>query len=166
MPERRGSFKYSQWEFAKDARPAFDAPVLAALVFSVKTFAAAMLALYISFWLGLDEPYWALLTVFIVAQPDSGLVLAKGFYRLLGTAAGILVTTALVFALSQYGELFIASIAAFASYGFQLAGYTTAIVGLPAALNPHGAYSLIVARTTEITLGIGCAVLAGLRNPG
>ena len=174
VPERRGSFKNSQWEFAKDARPAFDAPVLAALVFSVKTFAAAMLALYISFWLGLDEPYWALLTVFIVAQPDSGLVLAKGFYRLLGTAAGILVTTALVFALSQYGELFIASIAAwigvcsfaargtrnFASYGFQLAGYTTAIVGLPAALNPHGAYSLIVARTTEITLGIGCAVLA------
>lgn len=172
-PERRGRLENSRWDVARDAKPAFHAPVLAALVFSVKTFVAAMLALYISFWLGLDEPYWALLTVFIVAQPDSGLVLAKGAYRLLGTAAGILVTTALVLAFSQYGELFIASIAAwigvcsfaargtrnFASYGFQLAGYTTAIVGLPAALNPHGAYSLIVARSTEITLGIGCAAL-------
>ncbi|MGO9360996.1 MAG: FUSC family protein [Xanthobacteraceae bacterium] len=171
--ERRPSLERSPQDFAKGAKPAFDAPVLAALVFSVKTFAAAMLALYISFWLGLDEPYWALLTVFIVAQPDSGLVLAKGFYRLLGTAAGILVSTALVFAFAQYGEFFVASIAAwigvcsfaargtrnFASYGFQLAGYTAAIVGIPAALNPHGAYTVIVARSTEITLGIGCAAL-------
>ncbi len=158
----------------KSAKPIFGGPIFAALVFSVKTFGAAVLALFISFWLGLDEPYWALLTVFIVAQPDSGLVLAKGFYRLLGTAAGILITTALVFGLAQYGELFIASLALwigvcsfaargtrnFASYGFQLAGYTAAIVGLPAALNTSGAYTLIVARSTEITLGIVCAGLA------
>ena len=171
--ERRRSLETSPRDPAKGAKPAFDAPVLAALVFSVKTFVAAMLALCISFWLGLDEPYWALLTVFIVAQPDSGLVLAKGFYRLLGTTAGILATTALVFAFAQYGELFIASIAAwigvcsfaargarnFASYGFQLAGYIAAIVRIPAALNPHGAYTVIVARCTEITLGIGCAAL-------
>ena len=67
---------------------------LVALMFAVKTFAAALLALFISFWLALDEPYWALLTVFVVSQPDSGLVLAKGFYRLLGTAAGLLITVA------------------------------------------------------------------------
>ena len=158
---------------AKSAPPAAGGSVFAALVFSAKTFAAALVALFISFWLGLDEPYWALLTVFIVAQPDSGLVLAKGFYRLLGTAAGIVVTTALVFACAQYGELFIASLAVwvgvcsfaargtrnYASYGFQLAGYTAAIVGLPAALNTSGAYTLIVARSTEITLGIVCAGL-------
>ena len=42
-------------------------------------------------------------TVFVVAQPDSSLVLAKSFYRLLGTAVGILATTALVFGLAQYG---------------------------------------------------------------
>ena len=48
----------------------------------------------------------------VVAQPDSGLVFAKGFYRLLGTAVEILVTTALVFGLAEYGELFIASLAA------------------------------------------------------
>ena len=146
---------------------------LGALMFAVKTYLAALLALFISFWLTLDEPYWALLTVFVVAQPDSGLVLAKGFYRILGTAAGVLMTVALVFAFAQYGELFIASLAVwiglcnfaaravrnFASYGFQLAGYTVAIIGIPAALSPNEAYPIILARATEILLGIGCMAL-------
>ena len=79
-------------------------------------------------------------------------------------------TTTLVFGLAQYGELFIAALAAwigvcafaarakrnFFSYGFQLAGYTAAIVGVPAALNTGGAYTIITARATEIMLGIGC----------
>jgi uncharacterized membrane protein YccC len=47
----------------------------------------------------------------------------------------------------------------FASYCFQLAGYTVAIVGIPAALQPDGAYPLVVARFTEIVLGIICAAL-------
>src|SRR5260370_11746005 len=73
---------------AKSATPASDGAILSAVIFSGKTFAAALLALFMSFWLGLDEPYWALLTVFVVAQPDSGLVLPKGFYRLLAPAVG------------------------------------------------------------------------------
>ena len=81
------------------------------LTFAVKTFAASLLALYIAFWAGLDDPRWAFLTVFVVSQPDSGLVLAKGFYRILGTIAGVLVTIALVFGLAQYGELFVAALA-------------------------------------------------------
>jgi uncharacterized membrane protein YccC len=143
------------------------------LVFAVKTFAASLLALYIAFWAGLDDPRWSFLTVYIVSQPDSGLVLAKGFYRVLGTIAGMLVVIALVFGLAQYGELFVAALAVwicfcnfaaravrnFASYGFQLAGYTVAIVGIPAALAPTGAYPLVVARCTEILLGIVCAAL-------
>jgi uncharacterized membrane protein YccC len=168
-------------DFAKGAMPTFDRQVFGAVIFSAKTFAAALIALFISFWLALDEPYWAIMTVFIVAQPDSGLVLAKGFYRLLGTAVGLLVTTALVFGLAQYGELFIAALAAwiglcsfaargrrgFASYSFQLAGYTAAIVGIPAALNTDGAYTVIVARATKITLGIVCmGVTSHLIFPG
>jgi uncharacterized membrane protein YccC len=147
--------------------------VVVGLVFAFKTYAAAMLALFISFWAALDEPRWAFLTVFIVSQPDSGFVLAKSFYRILGTIAGVIVSTAFVFGLSQYGELFLASLAAwiaaccfasraarnFACYAFQLAGYTVAIVGLPAALNRPGAYDLIVARWTEILVGIACAAL-------
>src|SRR5712664_4024427 len=140
------------------------------LTFAVKTFAASLLALYIAFWAGLDDPRWAFLTVFVVSQPDSGLVLAKGFYRVLGTIAGGLVAIALVFGLAQYGELFVAALGVwicfcnfaaraarnFASYGFQLAGYTVAIIGIPAALEPTAAYDLMVARFSEILLGIIC----------
>src|SRR6202040_598839 len=143
------------------------------LIFAVKTFAASLLALYIAFGAGLDDPRWSFLAVFVVSQPDSGLVLAKSFYRILGTIAGLLVAIALVFGLAQYGELFVAAVAVwmcfcnmaaravrnFASYGFQLAGSTVAIVGIPAALNPSGAYDLVVARSTEILLGIICAAL-------
>jgi uncharacterized membrane protein YccC len=155
-------------------KPAWlDHETVVGLDFAVKTFAASLLALYIAFWAGLDDPRWAFLTVYVVSQPDSGLVLAKSFYRILGTVAGILVAIALVFGLAQYGELFVAALAVwicfcnfaaravrnFASYGFQLAGYTVAIIGIPAALEPTGAYPLVVARVTEILLGIACAAL-------
>src|SRR3954471_21321148 len=150
-----------------------DHPTAVGVVFAVKTFAASLLALYLAFWAGLDDPRWSFLTVFVVSQPDSGLVLAKSFYRLLGTIGGILVATAMVFGLAQHGELFVAAVAVwicfcnfaaravrnFASYGFQLAGYTVAIVGIPAALEPAAAYPLVVGRFTEIILGIICAAL-------
>ena len=164
LPLRNWLLKKPDW---------LDHQTAVALTFAVKTFAASLLALYIAFWAGLDDPRWSFLTVFVVSQPDSGLVLAKSFYRILGTIAGVLVTIALVFGLAQYGELFVAAIAVwicfcnfaaravrnFASYGFQLAGYTVAIVGIPAALEPTGAYPLVVARFTEILLGIICAAL-------
>ena len=164
VPLRSGLFKKPEW---------LDHQTAIGLTFAVKTFAASLLALYIAFWAGLDDPRWAFLTVFVVSQPDSGLVLAKGFYRILGTIAGLLVSIALVFGLAQYGELFVAALAVwicfcnfaaravrnFASYGFQLAGYTVAIVGIPAALNASGAYPLVVGRFTEIMLGIICAAL-------
>src|SRR6266404_2460465 len=159
------------WLFKKPAW--LDHQTAVGLTFAVKTFAASLLALYIAFWAGLDDPRWSFLTVYVVSQPDSGLVLAKSFYRILGTIAGVLVAIALVFGLAQYGELFVAALAGwicscnfaaravrnFASYGFQLAGYTVAIIGIPAALEPTGAYPLVVARCTEILLGIICAAL-------
>ena len=164
MPLRGWFFKKPDW---------LDHQTAAGLTFAAKTFAASLLALYIAFWAGLDDPRWSFLTVYIVSQPDSGLVLAKGFYRILGTMAGLIVSIALVFGLAQYGELFVAATAAwvcfcnfaaravrnFASYGFQLAGYTVAIIGIPAALEPAAAYPLVVARFTEILLGIICAAL-------
>jgi len=164
MPLRGWLLKKPDW---------LDHQTAVGLTFAVKTFAASLLALYIAFWAGLDDPRWSFLTVFVVSQPDSGLVLAKSFYRILGTIAGLLVAIALVFGLAQYGELFVAAVAVwicfcnfaaravrnFASYGFQLAGYTVAIVGIPAALAPTGAYDLLVARCTEILLGIICATL-------
>ncbi len=41
-------------------------------VFSLKTFVAAMLALYIAFRLDLSQPSWSVTTVYIVSQPFAG----------------------------------------------------------------------------------------------
>jgi len=103
------SLSWRAWLLKKPAW--LDHQTAVALSFAVKTFAASLLALYIAFWAGLDDPRWSFLTVFVVSQPDSGLVLAKSFYRILGTIAGVLVTIALVFGLAQYGELFVAAVA-------------------------------------------------------
>ncbi|MFT6600793.1 MAG: putative membrane protein YccC [Alloalcanivorax sp.] len=141
--------------------------------FTFRTFSAGMLALYIALALGLDEPKWALMTVYIVAQPLGGMVLAKGIYRLLGTLAGAAMAVLLVATLAQLHTLFFLALAVwlglctlcasllrnFRSYAFVLAGYSALIVGVPAVLQPDQAFTMAVARVTEIGLGILCVSL-------
>jgi len=55
-------------------------------IFAAKTTASGLIALLVAFTFNLDEPCWAPLTVFIVSQPmQSGQVLARGLYRIIGT---------------------------------------------------------------------------------
>ena len=70
VPVREWLLKRPDW---------LDHETVSALVFAAKTFGASLLALYIAFWAGLDTPRWAFLTVYVVSQPESGLVLAKSF---------------------------------------------------------------------------------------
>ena len=137
-------------------------------IFAAKTTVSALLALLIAFTFNLDEPKWALITVFIVAQPQSGLVLAKSFYRVIGTLVGAAVALSLVSLFDQEQVLFLGALALwmglctfasrhaknFAAYGFVLSGYTAAIVGVPAALHPETAFYIAIARVTEVGLGI------------
>jgi uncharacterized membrane protein YccC len=46
-------------------------------VFSLRTFGAAMLAVYVAFQIPLPQPTLAMLTVYIVFQPLAGMVLSK-----------------------------------------------------------------------------------------
>ncbi|MBW4964690.1 FUSC family protein, partial [Sulfitobacter sp. CW3] len=55
------------------------------LLFASRNIIAGGVALYLAFCFDLQQPQWALTTVFIVGQSTSGMVLAKGAYRLLGT---------------------------------------------------------------------------------
>src|ERR1700736_3542651 len=76
-----------------------DQPFLARhadIVFALKTFAAAMLALIIAVWLDLPRPYWAMTTVYITSQPLAGATSSKAFYRVLGTAIGASAAVAIV----------------------------------------------------------------------
>jgi uncharacterized membrane protein YccC len=138
------------------------------MIFAAKTTASGLIALLIAFTFNLDQPQWALLTVFIVSQPQSGLVLAKSFYRVIGTLIGAAVALLLVALFAQERVLFLAVLALwigictfgsqyarnFAAYSFVLSGYTAAIVGIPAALEATNAFYIATARVTEICLGI------------
>src|SRR5260370_6264249 len=66
------------------------------VVFSLKTFAAAMLALVIAIGMDLPRPYWAMATVYVTSQPLAGATSSKAFYRLLGTVIGASATVAIV----------------------------------------------------------------------
>jgi len=48
-------------------------------IFAAKTTASGLLALLVAFTFNLDQPKWALLTVFIVAQPQSFVMQDYGF---------------------------------------------------------------------------------------
>src|SRR5262245_2198831 len=138
------------------------------MIFAAKTTASALIALLVAFTFNLDQPQWALLTVFIIAQPQSGLVLAKSFYRIIGTFLGAAVALLLVALFAQERVLFLGALALwiglctfgsqyarnFASYSFVLSGYTVAIVGIPGALAAENAFYVATARVTEICLGI------------
>jgi uncharacterized membrane protein YccC len=132
---------------------------------------AAFLALGIAMKLDLPQPRTAMTTVFILMTQQSGRVLAKSFYRMCGTLVGLVVMLVLISLFSQQPELFIVSTAIwvgictagsarnrnFRSYGFVLAGYTAALIGIPASQNPDGAYMSALTRVAEITLGIVCS---------
>jgi uncharacterized membrane protein YccC len=139
------------------------------MIFAAKTTASGFIALLIAFTFNLDQPQWALLTVFIVSQvQQSGPVLAKSFYRVVGTLIGAAVALFLVALFAQERVLFLSALALwiglctfgsqfarnFAAYAFVLSGYTAAIVGIPGALNANSAFYFASARVTEICLGI------------
>src|SRR6185312_928648 len=82
------------------------------LVFAAKTTASGLLALLVAFTFNLDQPYWALLTVFIVSQPQqSGQVLAKSVYRVIGTLIGATVALLFVALFAQERVLFLGALA-------------------------------------------------------
>lgn len=155
----------------RDAFSAWFAEDLPNWVFAAKTTLAGLLALWISFRLDFAQPQWALMTVYIVARKESGLVMTKSFFRIAGTIVGCGMSLLLAAWFSQSAELFLLALAAwiglcvalaaryrnFQSYGFMLAGYTAAIVGFGAAASPAHAFDIAQARVSEVVLGILCA---------
>ncbi|PPT74048.1 multidrug transporter [Xanthomonas arboricola pv. populi] len=144
-----------------------------AWLFSAKTFAASIAALYVGLAGNLSRPYWAMATVYIVSQPLLGPTRAKGVYRVLGTLLAGAATLVMLPNLVETPLLLSAAMALWLSaclflallnrgprgYAFLLAGYTTAFIGFPAVTAPEGIFDTVVARSEEIILGTVMAVL-------
>jgi uncharacterized membrane protein YccC len=152
-----------------------------ALLFGLRLWASVCLALYVAFWLELDNPQWAGTTAAIVCQPHLGASLRKGWYRMIGTVVGAVAIVVMTACFPQNRTAFFVSLALwgaacalvatllrnFSAYAAALAGYTAAIIandqlGAVGGLNGE-AFMLAVFRASEICIGIVCAgiVLAG-----
>src|SRR5438477_2104790 len=147
------------------------------LLFGLRLWASVCLALYVAFWLELDNPQWAGTTAAIVCQPHLGASLRKGWFRMIGAVAIVVMTacfpqnrTAFFVSLALWGAacaLVATLLRNFSAYAAALAGYTAAIIandqlGALGGLNGQ-AFMLAVFRASEICIGIVCAgiVLAG-----
>src|SRR5271168_147981 len=148
----------------------------ASIIFSLRTFAAAMLALYVSYHLDLSRPTWAFITTYIVANPLRGAGRSKGLYRICGTVCGAVFTVLAVPNLVDAPELFVCAIALWVAgclylsnldstpraYAFLLAGYTAALIGFPSVNSPQTIFDTALSRTEEIGIAILCIELMGL----
>jgi uncharacterized membrane protein YccC len=151
------------------------APSVPRLLYGVRLWVAVCLALWTAFYLELDNPSWAGTSAALVCQPVLGASLRKGWFRMVGTVIGAIAIVVLTACFPQSRVGFLIALAAwgavcalvatmlrnFASYAAALAGYTAAIVaadelGLVGGTNGQ-AFTLAVARASEICIGIVCA---------
>lgn len=137
----------------------------------VKTVIAALMALGIAMRFELPSPRTAMTTVFVLMQPMSGMVLAKSFYRVLGTALGLIAAIVIAAIFPQTSELYLAAITIwtgyctaaavrqrhFKWYAFVLAGYTAVLIAIPTVDAPNDVYMSALTRVAEVTIGILCS---------
>jgi uncharacterized membrane protein YccC len=145
--------------------------------YGLRLWIAVCLALYIAFWLELDNAYWAGTSAAIVCQPSVGASLRRGAARMVGTVVGAVAIVTITACFAQDRTAFLLSIAIWgsacaftasvlkdsASYGAALAGFTAVIVAgdeLGATGGASGdAFMLAVTRASEIWIGIASATL-------
>lgn len=137
----------------------------------LKTVAAGLLAMGIAMLLDLPQPRIAMTTVFVLMQPLSGMVFAKSVYRIVGTAVGMIAAVVLGAVFVQQPELYILGMTGWVAactaaamrnrhfrwYGFVLAGYTAALIGIPLVMQPNGLFLAALGRGAEVAVGILCS---------
>src|ERR1700721_3837023 len=82
-----------------------------ALLFGLRLWAAVCIALYIAFWLQLDNPSWAGTSAAIVCQPHLGASLRKGWFRMIGTVIGAVAVVVLTACFPQDRAPFLVGLA-------------------------------------------------------
>ena len=157
---RMSSFRtWSPWDAAAVRR---------ALLFAL----AATLAFGLAALLHLRNPYWAAMPVWVIAQPQRGVLVERGVFRVLGTLVGAGVGLALM-ASHAPTLLLIAVLALWIAvnagathllrgvhgYAALLAGMTAAIVVIPSLVAPAGAMTIAVARVACTLIGVIVASL-------
>ncbi|MCW2283751.1 putative membrane protein YccC [Rhodoblastus acidophilus] len=142
---------------------------------AARTTIAGLTALWLAFVFQVEMPFSALTTVMLVSNPVQGMILEKSLYRLGGTLLGGVAALALMALFAQTPELFLLGLAVWMalctaastllrghrSYGAVLAGYTVALISLPAVETPESIFSVTMARVGAVTIGVVTSALVG-----
>lgn len=139
----------------------------AATGYGLRLALAAWLAFALASLLHIENPYWAAMPVWVVAQASRGLLLERAFFRIVGTLIGAGVGFGLMhvpaspyLVLALLG-LWIALTAGLTHllrgmhyYGALMAGMTAAIVVLPSIWTPDAALGVATARVECTLIGV------------
>lgn len=157
----------TSWKRARHTLASARAPLL----FGLHTTAAALAALALAGAAGIHHPWWAAMTVWLVAQPTRGLFVERCAARLAGTAVGALAGGLLLYLLFDSPQALLVLLAIwlmlcaaignlfrhFKNYAWVLAGYTAAIVALFGLADPVLDPELATGRFACTVIGILCS---------
>lgn len=136
--------------------------------FALRVWLAMMLALYASFWLELESPSSAALTVAILALPTRGQGMEKAGYRLLATAIGVMASIAIAGVFSQTDGLLLAVLGIWVglcvyvaamldgnrAYAAALGCITVALIAIQQIDTPLQVFPAGIARGAAIGIGV------------
>ncbi|MDA9526923.1 FUSC family protein [Bradyrhizobium sp. CCBAU 25338] len=136
--------------------------------FALRIWLAMLLALYASFWLELESPSSAALTVAILALPTRGQGMEKAGYRLLATAIGVMASIAIAGVFSQTDGLLLAVLGIWVglcvyvaamldgnrAYAAALCCITVALIAIQQIDTPLQVFPTGIARGAAIGIGV------------
>jgi uncharacterized membrane protein YccC len=119
--------------------------------FAIRIWLAAILALYVSFWLQLEMPSMAIITIAILAEPTRGQALEKAVFRVIATIIGVAVSIAIAGLFSQTRDLLLIA----------YAGWMGLCVYFAGLLDGNRAYAAVLSGVT-----VGLVTIQNIDNPG
>ena len=155
-------------------------PNMRTVIFALKGVISMALALFVSMYLELDRPYWAIVSaVFLQIRPESGLVIEKALCQISGSVVGGGVGILILAFFMPYPLLALACLTLWIGlnsaasamvhntnfiYAFAMSGMTAGLVIImvmadPSAVDGRAVFDIAQSRISEITVGALCAML-------
>lgn len=140
--------------------------------YGVKFGLAGMLAVFLALLMRLEEPTWALFTIFVLMIAQYvGAIAEKSLFRIIGTVVGAVIGYVLTASFQQNPVIYltlVGLVVAFSTamfgqsrypYAFLLCGMTTVVVTSNGMADPDNSWQYAAWRVEEVTLGILVAML-------
>src|SRR5262252_4496373 len=141
--------------------------------FGIRIWLAVVVALVASFWLELEVPSAAAVTVAILAEPTRGRALEKACFRLIATVIGVTAAIVIVALFSQARDLLLAAFALWVglcvyaaglldgnrAYAAVLSGYSVGLIAIQQIDAPDQVFQSGMERGAAIAVGIAAIAL-------